>query len=86
MNYKADKPCVCCNQAGENKITFHHVKSRGSGGTDDSWNLMPICLTHHNETHSKGNSWMVSQYYGFKKWLLDNGWEYDPMFKKWRRS
>lgn len=31
-----------------------HIKSRGSGGDDVEWNLIPLCRYHHIEQHKRG--------------------------------
>ena len=41
---------------------LHHVKTRKSGGTDDDYNLMPLCRSHHTECHKIGTSTFVKKY------------------------
>ena len=85
-NYKSDSPCIVCLKEDENSVCFHHVKTRKSGGTDDSWNMMPLCQQHHNEVHNKGLSLFSALYYQALKWLTKNGCEYDSHFNKWTHS
>ena len=41
--------CLVCN----NPKTDHcHVKSRGAGGSDDSWNIIYLCRKHHRLQHT----------------------------------
>lgn len=37
------KPCLICRQPS----VACHVKTRGAGGPDADWNLMPLCVLHH---------------------------------------
>lgn len=67
----------------ENSVTFHHIKSRGSGGSDDKNNLIPVCKTHHCEFHSKGNTFMCGKYTSVRLWFVDNGWDYNQFLHKW---
>jgi hypothetical protein len=36
------------------QVTGHHVKSKGSGGSDTEDNLWPLCVKHHAEIHNLG--------------------------------
>lgn len=65
---------------------LHHVKTRKSGGTDDSHNLMPLCRSHHTECHKIGTSTFVKKYNSARLWMLSNGWEYNELLNKWRRN
>ena len=75
MNYKSDSPCVACKESRENMVCYHHLNTRKSGGTDDYWNLMPLCLKCHNEIHAKGLIAMTLKHLGVKNWLSANGWK-----------
>lgn len=46
-----DKPCFIC---GLLPSVAHHLKSKGSGGPDKIWNLIPLCKKHHTEIHKIG--------------------------------
>lgn len=70
--------CIVCLKPAEH----HHVKSRGSGGGDESSNLMPLCRTHHTEIHWSRNKF-VEKYRKVCEWLLDRGWELDEFSGKW---
>lgn len=82
-NYKTDAPCIVCFKEEENSVCFHHVKTRKSGGTDDAWNLMPLCFYCHEEVHKKGLSLFSALYSQVAKWLTGNGWSWDPHYNKW---
>lgn len=64
--------------------TSHHVKTRGSGGSNDTWNLMPLCMAHHQEVHSSGLTMFSERHKEVTTWLLKMNWEYDKFYKKWR--
>lgn len=63
--------CLICGKNAEN----HHIKTRGSGGTDDEWNLMPLCRKHHTETHKTGAVTFANKYSIIMEHLVKNGWE-----------
>ena len=65
---------------------LHHVKTRKSGGTDDSYNLMPLCRSHHTEVHKTGTSTFVNKYNSARLWMLSNGWEHNVFLNKWRKK
>lgn len=71
--------CRVCNKPAEH----HHVKTRGSGGGDEVWNLMPLCRYHHQEVHKIGLNKFSIMHGGVKDWLIDNRWEKDHN-GKWR--
>lgn len=71
--------CLICRKLAE----IHHIKTRGSGGSDEPYNLVPLCREHHTEIHTKGNSFMANKYKSFKDFLEANGWEF--FNEKWRR-
>jgi hypothetical protein len=64
-------PCLVC---GSKEVDVCHVKSRGSGGGDDVWNLMPLCRTHHAEQHQIGILTFVEKYLSVAFYLFENGW------------
>jgi len=45
-------PCLACGIEGRTEA--HHVKTRGSGGGDDAWNVIPLCALHHQRWHQVG--------------------------------
>jgi len=46
-------PCpVGMNCQGQ--VTAHHIRSKGAGGGDELWNLMPLCMWHHRLIHDVG--------------------------------
>lgn len=83
-NYQSHLPCIACGKIGEGQIVLHHVKTRGSGGKDDSWNLLSLCqIPHHNEIHQIGLTVFAKKYPMVDEWLTYNGWTYDYFLEKW---
>lgn len=83
MNYQTDKPCLVCKTVSVQRC-FHHVKSRKSGGGDELWNLMPLCLEHHNQVHMSGLNHFANSYNNVRFWLLQNNWYFN--LGKWRHE
>jgi 5-methylcytosine-specific restriction endonuclease McrA len=72
--YKTDERCIACGRVQENGNVLHHVQSRGAGGCDEYWNLMPLTNDCHNEVHMKGLNEFSEKYIYVKTWLYNNGW------------
>lgn len=84
MKYQTDKNCIACGHRQlEGGNCLHHVKSRGSGGSDEVWNLMPLCQRCHNIVHANGLSTFAIKYFNVKRWLEKNGWEFCIIANKW---
>jgi hypothetical protein len=64
-------PCLVCQGRS---VDVAHIKSRGSGGGDEEWNLMPLCRTHHTEQHKIGVITFTQKYIGVASYLYDHGW------------
>lgn len=68
--------CLVCSKLG---VDVAHVKTRGSGGLDDEFNLMPLCRAHHTLQHAIGilsfvrQNPVVAAYLETKGWTIDNG-------------
>lgn len=75
-----NKPClVCTNDQG---TVGHHIKTKGSGGPDEPWNIIPLCPKHHHETHLKGTVTFTATYSVVEKWMLANDWWFSGV--KWK--
>jgi hypothetical protein len=85
VKYKSDEPCLVCQTESVDR-TYHHVKTRGSGGCDSDWNKMSLCQSHHVEVHKIGLVSFSKKYSQIKSWLLRNDWEFDSNFNKWYHS
>ena len=66
------KRCVVCNRLGCDPC---HIKSKGSGGNDTEWNVMPLCREHHTEQHKIGWIKMMHNYASVAFYLESHGWE-----------
>lgn len=66
------KPCCICGRWPSDPS---HVKSRGSGGPDTPWNVVPMCREHHREWHQIGPSKFLRKYPPFEFLLKYMGWE-----------
>jgi|688.fasta_scaffold384876_4 hypothetical protein len=76
MTYKADRPCVICNESRDNYVTYHHVYTQKSFPEykDKAWNKCPVCQNCHNKIHNYGNITASKKFTGYSDWLRDNGW------------
>lgn len=72
--------CIACRRKG---VDLHHVRTRGSGGSDESFNLMPLCRGHHVVIHNKGTKWATERLFGVLRWLRKNGWEFNYQMGKY---
>ncbi len=70
-----ERPCIICGVDGPSDPS--HIRSRGAGGADFEFNVVPMCRDHHREWHDKGWYDFLGKYIGFADWLLDNGWDID---------
>jgi len=84
MNYKSNQPCCCCGHYADNEVTYHHIYTRKAHPelSEEKFNLMPLCLKHHNETHLIGMNSFAIKYPSIKIWLIENGWTFTV--GKWR--
>lgn len=80
---KYSDPEAFCIVTGKQGCDLHHIKTRGSGGTDDEWNLIPISRTLHQRWHHRGTQYMVKGYPAIRNWMIKNGWKFDIYSGKW---
>lgn len=66
-------------------LDIDHVKTLGSGGKDEEFNLMTLCRKHHSEKGQKGLIYMSAKYPRVNLFLLQNGWRLCPTRIKWVR-
>lgn len=67
------QPCLICARPSDPC----HVRSRGAGGGDESWNLMRLCRRHHNEQHAHGWRVMAYKHSAINLDLRLKGWSFD---------
>lgn len=75
-----------CIVTGFCPVDLHHVKTQGSGGTDEEWNLMPLDRLMHTELHQIGLRRFADKYPTVRKWLIGHGWEFDVTYLKWKHA
>jgi len=73
MSYQTSEPCTACGTEQAQRC-LHHLKSQGAGGSDNDYNLMPLCLRCHNKVHLIGLSNFAQRNMGVVGWLLKNNW------------
>lgn len=69
--------CVVCKSQ---KVDKAHIKTRGSGGSSEPWNLIDLCRQHHQLQHSIGFFNLCVKYPDVYKELKQKGWEFKEIF------
>lgn len=64
--------CVICGST--KMIDKSHIKSRGSGGPNTSWNVYPKCRACHIEWHQLGKITFLQKHPEFWQILKYDGW------------
>lgn len=67
------QPCVICGKSSDPC----HIKTRGSGGPDEEWNLLPMCRLHHIEQGQIGWHTFAKKHPIIKIMLSTKGWVWD---------
>ncbi len=75
-------PCCICGTSYQ--VSAHHIKTKGAGGDDSEWNLIPICHSHHVGIHQLGLNQFINRYYRLRIILNKKGWKFDSYGNKWR--
>ena len=72
-------PCSICGALSTqmNPVDPAHIQSKGAGGGDDLWNIVPLCRVHHSEQHRIGMQSFVGKYVPFKNLLKSMGWKFE---------
>lgn len=56
--------CLACGSS--ESVEAHHIRSRGAGGKDEAFNIIPLCIRDHRvgnkSWHKKGFSQFFLQY------------------------
>lgn len=66
--------CAACGRDPPNEA--HHIKTKGAGGPDKAWNLLPLCHSCHMLWHSEGPMKMIGRRLLLKVKLSSRGWEW----------
>lgn len=70
---RQEEPCWICNRMPSDAS---HIKTRGSGGPDELWNVVSKCRIHHIEW-GYGWSKFLRKYPGFAFRLKMLGWSWE---------
>ena len=65
-------PCIVCSRPGPSDPA--HIQSRGSGGDDVEWNLIPLCRRDHSSQHSLGWDRFCEKFPSVRRALEKRGW------------
>jgi len=66
--------CLVCKKPVIDKC---HVRTRGAGGSDESWNIMYLCREHHTEQHKIGIVTFANKYPVVMYDLNQKGWVFE---------
>lgn len=75
--------CVVCNRTPCDPC---HIKSKGSGGTDDDWNLISLCRIHHNAQHRVGIVTFYQSERLYRLELDEKGWYLNELGRLWNNK
>lgn len=67
---------------GVTPTDLHHIKTRGSGGSDDLFNLINLCRYHHQQVHSYGMVKFINNHKHIMGILHSKGWEIQNVLGK----
>ena len=76
LEFLREQDCLACGVGGPSDI--HHVKSRGAGGGDDAFNIIPLCRVCHERWHKMGGGTFVKKKPHVGEYLKSMGWELWP--------
>jgi 5-methylcytosine-specific restriction endonuclease McrA len=68
----ADNPCIICFKDGPSDAC--HIKSKGSGGPDKEWNVLPMCRKCHGAQHQLGVVTFYEKIPMYRLALRARGW------------
>jgi 5-methylcytosine-specific restriction endonuclease McrA len=79
---RAQETCFLCGKYGE--LERHHIKTRGSGGGDEDWNIAMVHRICHIKIHSLSWGKILERDPSLAQKLQDKGWVF--MNGKLRRN
>lgn len=68
--------CLVCSRQGCDPC---HVQTRGAGGPDEDWNVLPLCRQHHSEQGQVGFQRFCEKYPKVRLELEARGWAFDSL-------
>ncbi len=78
LNSIKNDRCVACNKRDADPA---HIRSRGAGGEDVWYNVMPLCRVHHSFQHAKGWKTFSDKFEAVALDLKAKGWTFDEFNK-----
>lgn len=69
-------PCSVCGRVGQSDPS--HIRSKGAGGPDTAWNVVPMCRECHRYWHDVGWKTFLDNRPTFARKLIALGWVIDP--------
>lgn len=86
-NKHKKESCVACGHTGSFfPLDIDHVKTIGSGGTNDAYNCMTLCRSCHILKGRQGLKYMADTYSGVYRFLTSNNWAICQLTGKWRHD
>lgn len=86
ISYQSHEPCLRCGEYVLDRC-YHHVKTKGSFGSDHKSNLMSLCDHCHTKgsrsVHQVGITKFAAESPAVKSWLLWHNWQFDDNLNKW---
>jgi hypothetical protein len=64
----------CAIEGCRGKSDAAHIRSKGAGGPDEEWNVIPLCREHHQVQHAHGWQAMWGLYPSVRHALTQLGW------------
>jgi 5-methylcytosine-specific restriction endonuclease McrA len=80
--FKKDQCEVC---GSRESLSIDHIKTFGSGGTDDEWNLWTLCFNCHVKKGQYGLVKFCQENKKAEELLIEKGWRFTDFFFKWLR-
>lgn len=74
LEKRRSEPCCVCGARAN--VDASHIKTRGSGGPDELWNVVAHCRLHHIEWGQLGWSKFFKKYPHFAMLLRNLGWNW----------
>lgn len=73
LEFIRGSPCIACGAPPRSDVS--HIRSRGAGGPNVPWNMIPFCRLHHVQQHQVGWNILMRCYPRVRARLLELGWQ-----------
>lgn len=74
--------CAACRRFDE--VDVDHIKTRGSGGPNESFNEWYLCRPCHRKKHDKGMAHMINLFPHLSQELKSRGWTTEIVLGRFR--